>query len=97
MTKIVVVTPKAVLTQFGKLPKDIPVDVPHGLADFLVTRGDAVYFQTKEAMDRPTLASGETEPSLPSPAVRASQSTTLNSSELGEKPKRRGRPPKVLS
>ena len=50
--------------------------------------------ETKEALDRPTSASGETEPLSPSPVAPASQSTTLSLSEPGEKPKRRGRPPK---
>lgn len=94
MTKIVVTSKKPVRTQFGVLPKDIPIDLPHGLATFLMDRGEAVLYETKVAMDRPTLASGETEPLLPSPAAPVSQSTTLSLSEPGEKPKRRGRPPK---
>ena len=92
MTKIVVTTRKPVITQFGRLPKDIPSDVPPLLAKFLVERGDAVYYETKVAMDRPTEAAGATDQSSALPAAPASQQTTLSVSESGAK--RRGRPRK---
>jgi hypothetical protein len=97
MTKIVVTTKKPVLTQLGRLPKDVPVDIPQPLATFLIERGDAVLFETKEAMDRPYRAAGMEEPLSALPVAQASPMTTLNESESGVKPKRRGRPPKALS
>jgi hypothetical protein len=93
--KIVVINKKPVLTQFGRLPKDIPVDVPDQLAKFLIERGDAVAMETKEKMDRPTEAAGITEPLSALPVAPASLQTTLPSSELGAK--RRGRPRKEAS
>ena len=93
--KIVVVTKKPVLTQFGRLPKDIPVDVPAQLAKFLIERGDAVALETKNQMDRPTVAAGTTELLSASPAAQALPQTTL--SESGSGVKRRGRPRKEAS
>jgi hypothetical protein len=95
MTKIVVTNKKPVLTQFGRLPRDIPTDVPHQLAVFLVERGDAVYLETKEAMDRPFVAAGIKELSSALPVAPASQSQTLSESASGVK--RRGRPRKEAS
>lgn len=93
--KIVITSKKPVLTQFGRLPHGLSVDVPDQLAIFLIERGDAVRFETKEAMDRPTLAAGSTEPSSASPVVQASPEQTSNESESGEAPKKRGRPKKA--
>lgn len=93
--KIVVINKKPVLTQFGRLPKDLPVDVPDQLAKFLIERGDAVALETKEKMDRPTEAAGTTEPLSASPVAQVSQQTTLSASESGVK--RRGRPRKEAS
>jgi hypothetical protein len=90
--KIVVVTKKPVLTQFGRLAKDIPVDVPDQLAKFLIERGDAVAFEVKERIDRPFVDAGKVAPLSAAPAAQASTSETLESSELGAK--RRGRPRK---
>jgi hypothetical protein len=95
MTKIVVTNKKPVLTQFGRLPQNVPVDVPPQLAKFLVERGDAVYLETKEKMDRPTQAAGTEGPSSALPVAPASPMTTLSASELGAK--RRGRPKKEAS
>lgn len=93
--KIVVINKKPVLTQFGRLPKDIPVDVPDQLAKFLIERGDAVALETKESMDRPTVAAGNQESLSASPVAPASQETTSSASESGVK--RRGRPKKEAS
>jgi hypothetical protein len=93
--KIVVITKKPVLTTYGRLPKDKPVDVNDHLARFLIERGDAVAFETKERMDRPSVAAGAMEPSSALPVAQASQVTMLSESEPGVK--RRGRPRKEAS
>jgi len=93
--KIVVVTKKPVLTQFGRLPKDIPVDVPDQLAKFLIERGDAVLFEVKERLDRPFVIAGSVAPLSAAPAAQASTSETLSTSEDGAK--KRGRPRKEAS
>jgi hypothetical protein len=90
--KIVVVTKKPVLTQFGRLPKDVPVEVNDHLARFLIDRGDAVAFETKEKMDYPPLAAGMMAQSSALPVAQASTETTSSASEPGAK--RRGRPRK---
>ena len=90
--KIVVVTKKPVLTQFGRLPKDIPVDVPDQLGIFLIERGDAVTFEVKERIDRPFVDAGKAELSSAAPAAQASTSETLSTSDSGAK--KRGRPRK---
>lgn len=95
--KIVVTSKKPVLTaSHGRLPRDIPVDVPEHLAKFLIDRGEAVLLETKELMDRPTKAAGMEALSSASPVAQASQPTMLSASESGVK--KRGRPRKeVLS
>lgn len=93
--KIVVTSKKPVLTTYGRLPANVPVDVADQLAKFLIERGDAVLFETKQAIDRPSEAAGKTEPSSASPAAQASQVTTPSESESGAK--RRGRPRKEAS
>ena len=45
--KIIITSSKPVLTQFGRLPHGTTVEVPEGLAQFLITRGDAAMFETK--------------------------------------------------
>jgi hypothetical protein len=90
--KIVVVTKKPVLTQFGRLPKDIPVEVNDHLARFLIDRGDAVAYETKVAMDFPPLAAGLTALSSAQPVAQVFTETTSSASEPGAK--RRGRPRK---
>ena len=93
--KIVVINKKPVLTQFGRLPKDIPVDVPDQLAKFLIDRGDAVPFEVKERLDRPFVDAGNVEPLSAAPAAPVLTSETLESSEDGAK--KRGRPRKEAS
>lgn len=95
--KIVIVTKKPVLTTYGRLPKDNPVDVPDQLAKFLIERGDAMAYEVKVAQDRPSMAAGTMESSSASPVALASTQMTSSESESGERPKRRGRPPKALS
>ena len=90
--KIVVTTRKPVLTQLGRLPKDVPVDVPPQLASFLIERGDAVLLETKEAMDRPIEAAGTTVQSSALPVAPALPVMTLSVPKFGAK--RRGRPKK---
>ena len=90
--KIVVVTKKPVLTPTGRLPKDIPVEVPDQLGKFFIERGDAVLFEVKERIDRPFVDAGKMEQSSALPAAQASTSETLISSENGAK--KRGRPRK---
>jgi len=92
MTKIVVTSTKPVLTHMGKLPKGIPQDVPEQLAKFLIEQGVAVLFETKEKMDRPTVAAGTEELSSALPVAPAYTEMTLTVSEPGAK--RRGRPKK---
>lgn len=93
--KIVITSTKPVLTQFGRLPKGQAVDVPEQLAKFLIDRGDAVAFETKQAIDRPSVAAGTMESSSALPVAPASQVTTPSESEPGVK--RRGRPKKEAS
>ncbi len=93
--KIVVITKKPVLTQFGRLQKDIPVDVPDQLAKFLIERGDAVTFEVKERIDRPFVDAGKVEPLSAAPAGQASTSETLSTFDNGAK--KRGRPRKEAS
>ena len=93
--KIVITSKKPVLTQFGRLPNGQTVDVPDQLGVFLIDRGDAVRFETKEAMDRPLQAAGKTEQSSALPVAQASPEQTLNVSVFGDQPKRKGRKPKA--
>lgn len=93
--KIVITSKKLVLTQHGRFPQGHTVDVPDQLALFLIERGEAVRFETKEAMNRPSQAVGATEPSSASPAAQVSPEQTPNESVSGEQPKRRGRPKKA--
>lgn len=93
--KIVITSRKPVLTQLGRLPAGIPIDVPELLAKHLIEHGDAVLYETKEAMDRPIKAAGKVEPLSHSPAAPVLPEATLNESEAGEQPKRRGRPKKA--
>ena len=90
--KIVVVTKKPVLTQFGRLVHGLPVDVPPQLAKFLIDRGDAVAYETKERMDRPIEADGTAALSSAWHQGHPLQPQTLSASEPGAK--RRGRPRK---
>lgn len=93
--KIVITSKKPVLTPYGRLPAGRPIDVNDHLSKFLIERGDAVLFETKQAIDRPSEAAGKTEPSSASLAAQASQVTTPSESESGAK--RRGRPRKEAS
>lgn len=45
--KIIITSNKPVLTQFGRLPHGTTVEVPEGLAQFLIARGEAAVFETK--------------------------------------------------
>lgn len=95
--KIVVTSKKPVLTaERGRLPIGIPVDVSPLLAQHLLESGAAVLMETKEQMERPPVAAGKMEPSYVLPVAPALPMTTLTESENGDKPKRRGRPPKAL-
>jgi stringent starvation protein B len=93
--KIVITSKKPVLTQFGRHPNGVMIDVPDQLAKFLIERGDAVRFETKEAMERPLQAAGEMEQSSALPVAQASQEQMSSESDSGEAPKKRGRPKKA--
>jgi hypothetical protein len=95
--KIVITAKKPVLTTYGRLPANVPVDVADQLAKFLIERGDAVLFETKQAIDRPSEAAGKTEPSSASLAAPASQVTTPSESGSGVVKRGRGRPRKEAS
>lgn len=45
--KIIITSTKPVLTQMGRLPMGMTVDVPDGLAQFLISRGEAAMYETK--------------------------------------------------
>jgi hypothetical protein len=97
MPKIVVTSRKPVLTsERGRLPMGIPVDVSGELARFLIEQGVAVLMETKERMDRPTVAAGSTAPSSALPVAPALPMTTSSESEPGDStaPRKRGRPRK---
>lgn len=93
--KIVVIAKKPVLTQFGRLAKNVPVDVPDQLAKFLIERGDALAYEVKERLDRPFVAAGKVESLSAAPAAQALPNETLSLSGAGEK--KRGRPRKEAS
>ena len=54
--KIIVISNKPVLTQFGRLPKGVPVDVPDNLAQFLIDRGEASFMEVKTGTIDPSPA-----------------------------------------
>jgi len=83
---IVIVSKKPVLTPTGRLPAGVPIEVNDNLAQFLIERGDAVYLETKEKMDRPIEAAGKEEPSSVLPAAHLSQKRTWKRSKDGVKP-----------
>jgi hypothetical protein len=67
--KIIITSKKPVLTQFGRHPHGVTVDVPDALASFLIERGDAAAYETKAAAPAPapepeqtTAEPGEAEP-----------------------------------
>lgn len=92
--KIHITSKKPVLTQHGRLAVGSTVEVPNQLAQFLISRGDAVAFEVKEAIDRPYQAAGEVAQSFASPVAQASQQTIASESEHGAK--KRGRPRKIV-
>lgn len=92
----IVITAKIVRTaDYGTLAKDRVLEVPDHFAKFLIERGEAVRYETKEQMERPTVTAGKVEQLSASPAAQVSPSQTLNTSENGGK--RRGRPAKASS
>ena len=52
--KIIIISDKPVLTQSGRLPKGVPLDVPDGLAQFLIGRGEASIVEVKAATIDPS-------------------------------------------
>lgn len=93
MPQIVVTSKKPVLTmERGRLPMGVPVEVSDLLAKHLMEQGVAVLMETKERMDRPTVAAGLTAQSSALPVAQASTLTTSSESEPGAR--RRGRPRK---
>ena len=93
--RIVITTRKPVLTDLGRLPQGIPVDVPPLLGKHLLESGAAVLYETKVAMDRPIVAAGVVAPSSASPVAPASPQTTQIESANGAR--KRGRPRKEAS
>ncbi len=53
---IIITSKKPVLTQFGRLPMGMTVDVPDNLAQFLIDRGEAQAVETKVAQPEPVAA-----------------------------------------
>jgi stringent starvation protein B len=47
--KIIITSKNPVLTEFGRHPHGVVVDVPDALAGFLIERGDAAAYETKAA------------------------------------------------
>jgi len=90
--KIVVTSKKPVMAVgYGRLPAGVPVEVKDSLAMFFIERGEAVRFETKEAMDRPLVEDGEEEQSSSLPAGQASTEETSSESETGVSMSKRGR------
>jgi hypothetical protein len=91
----IVVTTKKILrtTKYGVLPQGKPVDIDESLAKFYISRGDAVRYETKEAMDRPSKAVGQ-EPLSALPAAQALPEQMESS--LGSGVKKRGRKKRSL-
>lgn len=88
--KIVVTTDKPLRTlKYNVLPRNVPIEIDDRLAMFYITRGEAIRYETKEAIDRPSKAVGEEPPLSALPAAQASPQMTSSSSETGVK--RRGR------
>lgn len=59
--KIIIISNKPVLTQMGRLPKGMTVDVPDGLAQFLISRGEAAMFEVKTGTIDPSLPDEKTK------------------------------------
>lgn len=59
--KIIITSTKPILTQMGRLPKGMTVDVPDGLAQFLISRGEAALLEVK---------TGTIDPSPPDEKVK---------------------------
>ena len=96
MPKIVITSRKPVLTaERGRLPVNMPIDVSDLLAKHLMEQGVAVFFETKEKMDRPIVAAGTEEPLSALPVAHPSPMMTSSESDSGAK--RRGRPKKEAS
>jgi len=89
--KIHITSKKPVLTQHGRFAVGSTVEVPHQLAQFLIARGDAVAFEVKEAIDRPSLAAGEVVQSSVLPVVQALPQTIVTESAPGAKKKAKTR------
>jgi hypothetical protein len=93
--KIVVTTKKILRTvKHGVLPRGIPVEIDDSLAKFYISRGDAMRYETKEAIDRPLEAVGQDVQSSALPAAPVLPEQTLSESEVGVK--KRGRKKRSL-
>lgn len=80
--------------KLGRLMHGQVVDLPEHKAQFYITRGEAVNYETKIISDFPSLTVGETKPLSASPAVLVLPEQTLSESESGVK--RRTRTKKEL-
>ena len=88
----IVITAKIVRTaDYGTLAKDRVLEVPDHFAKFLIERGEAVRYETKEQMERPTVTAGKVEQLSASPAAQVSPQTTASASEPGAKRRRKSR------
>jgi hypothetical protein len=93
--KIVVTTDKPLRTlKYNVLPRNVPIEIDDRLAMFYITRGEAIRYETKEAIDRPSKAVGEEPPLSALPAGQALPQTTANELESGGK--KRGRKKKEV-
>lgn len=52
--KIIITSNKPILTQEGRLPKGVPIDVAEGLGQFLIGRGEASLIEVKASVIDPS-------------------------------------------
>jgi hypothetical protein len=94
--KIVITTKKPLYAvgHANRLQVGVPIEVSDHLGKFYIERGDAVAYEVKEQMDRPSEADGAAASSSALPLAQASQPQTSSLSDSGDSPRKRGRPRK---
>lgn len=94
--RIVITTRKPVFDDnLGRLKEGDVVDILDRKANFYIQEGLAMPYQTKVLQDRPLVASGAMEQSLP--LRQAPPSQPMTASESSDGAKKRGRKPKQSS